>query len=145
MPRGKTVTVSDFKVVKHYQAYGLPVEEIAEFVGKSTDTTSKIMKCKDLAEYKEKYCGSHYKKVHEQVTEPIPIEKQDDEGKELDIPDWLVPAIPRVTNKASVEELILRQINCQASNNGMYLKKKKKMLGSICDSLGVDWENYDGV
>lgn len=136
MPRGKTVTISDFKVVKHYQAYGLPVEEIAAFVGKSADTTSKIMKCKDLAEYKEIYCGSHYKKVREQVTEPIPIEKQGDEEKELDIPEWVVPAIPRVTNKATTEELILRQIHACVMNTEALIRRHTTMMEELLKSLG---------
>ena len=64
--RGKNVVLADIKKVKHYQVYGLPAEEIAELVGKSVDTTKKLMNCKDLGEYKEKYCGGHHKRAQEE-------------------------------------------------------------------------------
>lgn len=49
---------------------------------------------------------------------------------ELDIPEWVVPAIPKVTNKATTEELILRNIECHLANieSGLYRLLRERGL-----------------
>ena len=135
--RKSNVTKEEFRKTKMLQEMGFTITDVADKTGRSYDRVRRIYSVDTFEEYKIIHCGTHHKTAKEEPKiEQAMIGQENEQEKALDIPEWLVPAIPRITNKATTEELILRHIHAEMSNTEALIRRLTTMMEELLKSLG---------